>query len=128
MSEDYIANSAYDAAASGISAGIVIFYIAVVVLLIVAVWKIYVKADRHGWASLIPIYNTYVMFDIAMGNGWLFLLMFVPIVNWVMSIVVLYKLAKAFGKGIGYTLGLIFLCPIFVCMLGFGSAEYEGPQ
>ncbi len=128
MSEDYMMDSATAAAAGGISAGVMIFYIAILVLLIVAMWKIYTKAGKPGWASIIPFYSQYVMFDIAMGNGWLFLLMLIPIVNWVMSIVVLYKLAKAFGKGVGYTVGLILLCPIFLCMLAFGSAEYEGPQ
>lgn len=98
------------------------------VLVIVATWKIYAKAGRPGWASLIPIYNTYILYDIAMGNGILFLLLLVPFVNCIISIIVLYKLSTSFGKGIGFTLGLLFLSPIFLCILGFGKAEYIGPQ
>ena len=50
------------------------------------------------------------------------------IAGMVLFILLCYKTAKAFGKGIGYTLGLIFLQPIFLMMLGFGSAQYQGPQ
>lgn len=128
MSEDYMTNYAAGSIAADFGIGYMIFWLAIAVVMLVAVWKMYVKADRPGWASLIPFYNTYVMYDIAMGNGWLFLLSFIPFVNIVMSVVVLYKLAKAFGKGTGFALGLIFLSPIFICILGFGSAEYEGPQ
>ncbi len=116
-------------AAVGAASGIFwLIYIAVLVLAIVALWKIFVKAGKPGWASIIPFYNYYCMFDIAMGNGWLFLLMFIPIVNIIMSIFVMYKLAQAFGKGIGFTLGLIFLSLIFICILAFGDAEYIGPN
>ena len=38
------------------------------------------------------------------------------------------KFAKAFGKGIGFGIGLVFLNTIFVLILGLGDAEYIGPQ
>ncbi len=121
--------STYDSAAgAGTSTVIAFIYIAVLILLLVAIWKIYVKAGRPGWASLIPLYNCYVYYDIAMGNGWLFLLSFVPFVNIVISIIVTHRLSKAFGHGVGFTLGLLFLSPIFIPILAFGSSEYKGPQ
>jgi len=43
----------------------------------------------------------------------------------IIDVVVCIKLAKAFGKGVGYTLGLIFLPNIFTLILGFGKAEYN---
>lgn len=36
-----------------------------------------------------------------------------------------YRLAKAFGKGIGYTIGLILLPEVFYLILGFGKAKYD---
>ncbi len=36
------------------------------------------------------------------------------------------KLAKAFGHGAGFTIGLIFLNPLFILILGFGRSEYVG--
>ncbi len=106
--------------------GIVILIVSI--LVIVAQWKIFTKAGEHGWASIIPFYNNYVLFKIAMGNGWLFLLCLVPVVNFVILIVCMFKLAKAFGKGVGFGFGLWLLTPIFMMILGFGSAEYVGVE
>lgn len=121
-------DAAYAAAASGVSAAYVILSLAISVLTLVAMWKLFVKAGKAGWKCLIPFYNTYCLYDIAWGNGWLFLLMFVPCVNVVVGIMMLFKLAKAFGQGTGFGFGLLFLNTIFILILGFGSAEYVGPQ
>lgn len=121
-------DAAYTAAASGVSAVYVILSLAISVLTLVAMWKLFVKAGKAGWKCLIPFYNTYCLYDIAWGNGWLFLLMFVPCVNVVVGIMMLFKLAKAFGQGTGFGFGLLFLNTIFILILGFGSAEYVGPQ
>lgn len=121
-------DAAYAAAASGVSTVYVILSLAISVLTLVAMWKLFVKAGKAGWKCLIPFYNTYCLYDIAWGNGWLFLLMFVPCVNVVVGIMMLFKLAKAFGQGTGFGFGLLFLNTIFILILGFGSAEYVGPQ
>lgn len=121
-------DAAYAAAASGVSAVYAVLSLAISVLTLVAMWKLFVKAGRAGWKCLIPFYNTYCLYDIAWGNGWLFLLMFVPCVNVVVGIMMLFKLAKAFGQGTGFGFGLLFLNTIFILILGFGSAEYVGPQ
>lgn len=131
MKEDILMegyDAAYAAAASGVSAVYVILSLAISVLTLVAMWKLFVKAGKEGWKCLIPFYNTYCLYDIAWGNGWLFLLMFVPCVNVVVGIMMLFKLAKAFGQGTGFGFGLLFLNTIFILILGFGSAEYVGPQ
>ncbi|MBQ2639461.1 MAG: hypothetical protein IJF92_01715 [Bacilli bacterium] len=106
----------------------IIVMLAVLVLTIVAMWKIFVKAGKPGWASIIPFYNLYKEFEIAGMNGWMFLLLCIPIVNIIMTIVLYVKLAKVFGKGIGFAIGLIFLNFIFTLILAFGKAEYVGPQ
>ena len=121
-------DAAYAAAASGVSAVYAILSLAISVLTLVPMWKLFVKAGKAGWKCLIPFYNTYCLYDIAWGNGWLFLLMFVPCVNVVVGIMMLFKLAKAFGQGTGFGFGLLFLNTIFILILGFGSAEYVGPQ
>ena len=131
MKEDILMegyDAAYAAAASGVSAVYAILSLAISVLTLVAMWKLFVKAGKAGWKCLIPFYNTYCLYDIAWGNGWLFLLMFVPCVNVVVGIMMLFKLAKAFGQGTGFGFGLLFLNTIFILILGFGSAEYVGPQ
>jgi hypothetical protein len=95
-------------------------------LMVIALWKIFVKAGEPGWAAIVPFYNMYTLFKITWGSGWKFLLMLIPIVNVVIIIMTYVKLAKAFGKGGGFAVGLIFLGVIFMCILGFGKAEYLG--
>lgn len=132
MATSYYDYEAYDAALAAVGAGVYMVYMIIclvfLVLTVIARWKIYTKAGKPGWASLIPFYTDYCMFDIAWGNGWLFLLMFVPCVNFVISIMLCFKLAKAFGRGTGFGFGLLFLNTIFVLILGFGSDKYIGPQ
>ncbi len=125
---DYDAYNALLAVGAGIYIVCLVISLIMLVLTIIARWKIYAKAGRPGWASLIPFYTWYCMFDIAWGNGWLFLLMFVPCANFVVSIMLWFKLAKAFGRGTGFGFGLLFLNTIFVLILGFGSDKYIGPQ
>lgn len=100
--------------------------LALAVLLLVGMWKLFVKAGEHGWASIVPIYNCYVLFKIAMGNGWLFLLTLIPVVGVIVGYVAFFKLAKVFGKGTGFGIGMILLTPIFMLILAFGKAEYKG--
>lgn len=123
--------SNYDAVATAAAGfGVVTWLIsmAVAVVMLVAMWKIFVKAGEPGWAAIVPFYNLYTLFKIVWGNGLLFLLCFVPIVNFVILIIAYAKLARAFGKGGAFMAGLIFLTPIFMCILAFGDAQYVGVQ
>ena len=96
------------------------------VLAIVAMWKIFEKAGEPGWAAIIPFYNLYVLFKITWGNGWKFLFLLIPIANIVFAIITMVKLAKAFGKSGGFAVGLIFLSIIFYCILAFDQSQYLG--
>jgi hypothetical protein len=111
------------AAGGGVSS---IVGLLVAVLVIAGMWKVFTKAGKPGWAAIIPIYNTIVLLQIAGKPVWWFLLFFIPIVNIVIAVMVMIAIAKAFGKGTGFALGLLFLSPIFIPMLGFGSAQYTG--
>jgi len=111
-----------------LTSGIFMFIsLAIGILLIVAMWRIFSKAGKPGWASLIPFYNTYVMLTIAGKPGWWLVLFFIPIVNLVISILALVALAKTFGKGGGFVVGLIFLPIIFWPILAFDSSKYTAP-
>lgn len=128
---DYDYGSGYQSASTmgtGFGIAYLVLVLALYVLLVIANWKIFTKAGRPGWASLIPFYNLYVMFDIAGMNGWLFLLLMIPIVNIVISIMLCINMSKAFGKGTGFAIGMIFLSNIFTLILAFGSAQYQGTK
>jgi len=100
----------------------------VVIILIAAVWKIFEKAGKPGWAALIPFYNVIVLLEIV-GKPWwwLLLMIFVPVGQLIWGIWTINLLSKSFGKNEGFTIGLLFLSFIFYPILGFGNAEYQGP-
>ena len=98
----------------------------VAIVVIVAQWKVFEKAGEPGWASIVPLYNTYTLFKIIYGNGWKFLFLFIPVVNIYFAIKASINLANVFGEGTGFGLGLLFLAPVFYCILGFGNYEYIG--
>jgi uncharacterized protein DUF5684 len=111
----------------GGSAIMSLIYLVIGVIVIAGVWKVFTKAGKPGWAAIIPIYNIYVLLQIVGRPWWWLLLMFIPVVNFVIGIIVMIDLAKSFGKGVGFGLGLLFLSFIFYPMLGFGDAQYVGP-
>ncbi|MCR5690518.1 MAG: DUF5684 domain-containing protein [Clostridiales bacterium] len=98
------------------------------VVMIVAMWKLFTKAGKPGWASIIPIYNLWVQYEIICGRGTAMLRLLIPFYNIYWAIKSMICLAHAFGKSTGFGVGLIFLGPIFMCILAFGDAQYVGPQ
>ncbi len=104
-----------------------LIYLAFMVLMVASLWKIYDKAGEPGWAAIIPIYNVIVLLKIVGRPVWWLLLLMIPFVNFIIAILVMIDLAKSFGQGAGYGLGLVFLPFIFSPMLAFGDASYGGP-
>ncbi|MFW5713464.1 MAG: DUF5684 domain-containing protein [Brevefilum sp.] len=97
------------------------------IIMIIAMWKLFSKAGKPGWASLIPIYNIWVLLEIVGRPGWWIILMLIPGVNFIIGIIVMIDLAKSFGKETGFAIGLILLPFIFMLILAFGKAQYQGP-
>jgi hypothetical protein len=107
---------------------VIIIGLAVSLFLIIAMWRVFTKAGKPGWASIIPFYNVYVELKIVGRPGWWLVLMFIPIVNIVIAIIVTIDLAKSFGKGGGFAVLLILLPFIGFAILGFSkNAVYVGP-
>lgn len=121
------------------------------ILQIIANWYIFTKAGEAGWKSLIPIYGDYVSYKIAWQTSYFWLnfilgillsyvsnanlnesmflsliVILLKIALTVINIMYCVKLARAFGRGIGFAIGLILLQPIFLLILGFGSDQYYG--
>lgn len=95
------------------------------VLTIAGMWKTFTKANQPGWAAIIPIFNIYILLQIVGRPVWWLILFLIPLVNLIVSILVLIDLAKAFGQGAGFGIGLVFLPFIFFPILGFGDARYR---
>jgi hypothetical protein len=111
--------------AGGIGIVALVIYFAIIIFMIVSMWKMFAKAGQPGWASLVPILNVYIMLQIAGKPGWWLLLMFIPIVSIVISIITSIAIAENFNKGVGFGLGLAFLPIVFVPILAFSDAQYS---
>jgi hypothetical protein len=106
------------AAGCGMIMGLV--WLVVAVGVIAGLWKVFVKAGKPGWAAIIPIYNI-------IGKPlWWIILLFIPFVNIVVLIILSIALAEKFGKSAAYGIGIALLGFIFIPMLGFGDARYQG--
>ncbi len=140
----------------GLGAGFIIACALIIwVFRIIAYWKMFTKAGEPGWKSIIPFYNQYSMYKLTWKTSWFWILLAVAviygvfnslvdsfpdqiifavialifaIVSFVITIVSYHKISKSYGHGAGYTVGLIFLWPIFVLILGYGKSKYIGPN
>jgi hypothetical protein len=116
-------------AGAGAAMGVIGFvYLAILLLAIIALWKIFTKAGKPGWAAIIPIYNIIVLLEIAGKPAWWVILMLVPFVNIIVAFIVAIAVAKNFGKGTGFGIGLALLGFIFGPILAFGDAQYNPQQ
>lgn len=131
----------------GLGIGIIIFFLAIEVFMIICMWKIYSKAGQPGWAVIVPIYNLLVMLKIVNKPAWWFALFLSPILGsivamaspiagmivlvlsvivvFIFNIIIIHRLSLSFGKGAGFTVGILFLPFIFIPLLAFGANEYK---
>ena len=109
------------AAVGGLIGGL--FGLLVAVAMIAGMWKLFEKAGKPGWAAVVPIYNIIVLLEIVGRPLWFVILFFIPCANFIAMIMVSMDLARKFGQGVGYAVGLIVLPFIFYPMLGFGDAR-----
>ena len=116
--------------ALGILAGVgVVSWIismAVCVVMIIAMWKIFKKAGKKGWEAIVPIYNIIVMFEISNIPVWQIVFYFIPFANIYIMFKQYIELAKKFGKSAGFGVSTAFFPFVCLPILGFGSAKYEG--
>jgi hypothetical protein len=102
--------------------------LAVVLMMIASMWKVFVKAGQPGWAALVPIYNVVILLKITGKPSWWLALFFVPVANFVVMVLIVMALAKRFGKSTAFGLGMLFVGFIFYPILGFGDSEYTAPE
>ncbi len=129
---------------------VVLYYLVTYIFYVIAGIRIFAKFGEPGWKAIIPFYNTYVQYSkvwsstmgiasVALtlihvvGSNYTadnaMLSMVIAIIGGVNFIVTLLgniKLAKSFGHGTGFGLGLTFLQPIFILILGYSGDPYIG--
>ena len=128
----------------------VLIYLIAYICYAVGGYRLFAKFGEPGWKAFIPLYNIYVIFgkvwtnaagllvvilmlasailgNTAAGNETLTTLASViNLVNLIVTFVGGCKLSKSFGHGIPFALGLTFLQPLFIIILGFNGDEYLG--
>ena len=120
------------------------------ILTIIGGWKMFRKFGEPGWKAIIPFYNTWVEYIytwkavmaipvivLGFGGGILMkiaeagsalqiIASLVFLAGWVLTIIAYYKRCKAFGHGIGFTIGHVIAPGILTIILGFGKSQYIG--
>ncbi len=137
--------------ASGMITVVILLALLVYVLTVIAYWKMFTKAGEAGWKSIIPFLNVYTLYKMTWASKFFYVWLGLNVVSivcsniadnsaasvigglvglglFVLHILSCSKLSKAYGKGTGTTVGLIFLNTIFILILGFGDAAYVGPD
>ena len=116
-------------------AAFALVFIAIAVVTLIGMWKVFTKAGHPGWAVLIPVYNFILLLRIAgLAWYWVFtpLIILIPILGAIAYLVwvvwVHHRISTRFGQGVGFTIGLTLLSPIFWLILGFGSSKYLAEQ
>jgi uncharacterized membrane protein YoaK (UPF0700 family) len=105
-----------------------ILFLAIFTAIIAGFWRVFTKAGKPGWAAIVPIYNLIVLLEIAGKPLWWIILFFIPIANLVVVILIGIAVARQFGKGDGFGIGLALLAFIFYPILGFGDAQYQADK
>lgn len=61
------------------------------------------------------------------GKPWWWLILFlIPVVNFIFMVLMMMGIAKQFGQGTLFAVGLVFLPFIFAPLLAFGDYKYVG--
>lgn len=74
-----------------------LFFMAIQVVHFLGTWKLYVKAGRKAWEAIIPIYNGIVLMQMINRPKWWILLLFIPVVNLLMFLVIWIETIRTFG-------------------------------
>jgi len=103
----------------------IVLWLSIIAFAIVSQWKVFEKAGQPGWVCIIPFYNIIILLKISNKPWWWIFMFFIPIANIVFMIMMLHRISLSFGKGAGFTVGLLFLSIIFWGILAFDKSEYK---
>lgn len=101
------------------------------IYMLIVRWRIYKKAEKHAWASIVPIYRDVVWFKMAGITPWVLLLWLVPVIGWIslilITIISKFQIAKAFDRSGWFGLGLWLIPIVFESIIAFSKkVKYLG--
>ncbi len=107
-----------------------VFLIAVYLVSSFIISKVFAKAGKPAWAAFVPIYNGWVLFEIAGKPGWWVLVSLIPIVGpiiaFVLYIIIALEIAKRFGKSSTFGIIALWLFSIVgYAIIAFDDSKYS---
>jgi F0F1-type ATP synthase assembly protein I len=121
-----------NAAASAVLGGLMLFLAITLIITYIVVSlllsRIFRKAGVEGWKAWVPIYNTWITYELGGQKGWWALIMLVPVVNLVASVflyIAMYEIGLKFGKDGSFVLWAIFLPIVWYVWLAFDQSTWK---
>ena len=127
-----------------------LFLLPWLILLIIALWRVFTKAWEAGWKSIIPVYNLYILYKIVWMKNWFWYMIIVPFVlgiiawvmgewsttaevleylatlfAWIVGIVASFRLPRKFGWGVFASILYVIFSGICLLILWFWNYKYE---
>jgi signal peptidase I len=104
-----------------------IFFLVLQIVHYLGTWKLYEKAGRKSWEAAIPVYNSIILMKIINRPTWWTVLLFIPIVNLIMFIVIWVETLRSFGKNTpkDTILGVVTLGFYIYYVNYFENVEYK---
>ena len=115
------------ASGAGTGIGIGAAVIVGIIVMGLVLMGIFRKAGAPVWGAFVPIVNYYFLLKIVGRPGWWLILYFIPCVNVIIFLIVMYDLSKSFGHGFPFWLGLVFLSLFFLLWLSYSGDRYVAP-
>ena len=92
------------------------------VVMVVSMYKIFVKLGKPGWYVLIPFMNLWVLFEL---TGIMPMLSLIPLINIGAAVVAVFRLAKKFNRSPLFGIGLVLFSYVFIPMLSTVKTKEE---
>lgn len=87
------------------------------VLLVIGLYKMFVKAGEPGWKAIIPIYNTYIMFKISWKTSMFWIYFFTVLVGTVLGQVVSVMSVASPAETTGLILAIIAFILLIIAVV-----------
>ena len=76
----------------------VVFFLFIQLIHFLGTWKLYISAGEKPWKAIIPIYNAIIFLKMLHRPKWWVLLLFLPVINLMIFMVLWVDTVKHFGK------------------------------
>ncbi len=95
------------------------------ILIMLSGKNIFKKAAKNEKSAYYPIINLFTMLEVCDINSFWGILLFVPVLNMVVLLMMSYKLGKVFNTGTGFIMGLIIFPLMFYLLLALNNKPYK---